>query len=1590
MRHLLVWGSGIALLAATVLGGVGCSPGDSPENPGAQDVRAAIRPKTLQAIHSAFPAAETAASSNGPTRIFGSGLATGTDPQDAAERFRKGLGQALGVDDNDLNPRDAQQARPGAHTSAQGIGLMVDEKTGQPKFWLFRYTQSKGGLPVYRAGLHTLVRNDPSNTVVWAASTVRDLASFTPRSSLRPRTPDQNKTLAAVRNTTDFKGRPMPAPTSFSKVSAPELIVFAGTEDHEAEPRMAIQYTAESSTGGKWHIVADADTGDVLNAESQILFADVTGSVTGNATQGDVAMECAPEVATPFMYAEVDGPTTESAFADVNGAYTLSTSATGTVSLTSLMGGQYFDVVNRAGALDQLVSSVVAPATADFVHNAADTDAQVIAQVNGYTNANEIRAFLLKYIPTYPIIATETDFPVDVNLSSADSPLCPGNAFYSGTALNLCLGSSSYTNTSFASVTHHEYGHHIISSGGSGQGEYGEGMADTIATLFSGQHGLGYGFLLNQCTTALRDADNTCQFDASICSSCATSPPAPYTGEIHFCGELLSGTIWSIRKALAVNYPNSYADIINKLTLNSILLHKGTSINSQIAIDLLTLDDDDGTLKNGTPHYNEICSGFTAHGMTCPALQTGMDVSPTSTLVAEGPTAGPFVPASITYTVFNLGPDTTLQYQAALLASTPWLTITNGSGALAIGETAQVTVAIDQTVAAGLAKGGYDATVQFVNQTSSVGSTTRALHLQVGVPVPIYTETFEGGLGSFSLGTEAPNLWHVSSGCASAQSGHSTPKSLYFGIDSTCNYSNSKADAGTATSVPISIADTSAVKLRFNYFLGTEGAGGSWDKATVQVSINDGAYTTVASNGSVGLALKDGSGSWQAAEVDLSPRFAGLTSATMKVRVGFDTIDSVANAYAGFLVDDVQVLAYAGGVVNTAPAVNAGSDQTITLPASASLVGAATDDGLPNPPAALTTAWSEVSGPGAVTFGSMTALSTTAAFSAPGTYVLRLTANDSVLSSMDDLTVTVNPPVNQAPVVNAGADQTITLPAAASLVGTATDDGLPNPPAAITTTWSMVSGPGTVTFANANALATSATFTVAGNYLLRLTASDGQLSSSDDLAVTVNPVQPANQAPVVNAGPDKVVTLSTPAVLTGTASDDGFPNPPGKMTLSWTKVSGPTPDPIIVASADQLTITVTFSVAGVYVFRFSASDGQYTSTDDVTVTVSPAPVNQAPAVNAGPDQAITLPGTANLSGTATDDGLPNPPGILTTTWSRVSGPGTVTFVNPNALATAATFSAAGSYVLRLTASDSALSATDDITITVSPANQAPVVNAGADQTITLPAVANLAGTVTDDGLPNPPATVTKTWSKVSGPGTVTFGTPNALTTTATFSTAGGYVLRLTANDSALASSDDIAVTVNPVATNKAPVVNAGADQTITLPAVANLVGTATDDGLPNPPAVVTKTWSKVSGPGTVTFGNATVLSTTATFSAAGSYVLRLTANDSALSASDDIAITVNAAATTPCAGLCTNPINVTVNGSYQSGNLGTGAVCYQTTSTITGGNCGNFVSPRTLTVNGTTEACSGGNWSSIPAKRNGGYCIQTTSGNQSWAYFTLY
>jgi len=224
----------------------------------------------------------------------------------------------------------------------------------------------------------------------------------------------------------------------------------------------------------------------------------------------------------------------------------------------------------------------------------------------------------------------------------------------------------------------------------------------------------------------------------------------------------------------------------------------------------------------------------------------------------------------------------------------------------------------------------------------------------------------------------------------------------------------------------------------------------------------------------------------------------------------------------------------------------------------------------------------------------------------------------------------------------------------------------------------------------------------------------------------------------------------------------------------------------------------------------------------------------------------------------------------------------------------------GTYVLRLSGSDGEKSSTDEVTIIARPppTNQAPVVGAGTDQSLVMSAesvATALAGSVSDDGLPVG-AEVIATWSMVSGPAEVVFGDPAVASTTATFTAYGDYVLKLEAADGVLFSSDEVSITVAPPPPNQPPVVQAGADRSGSLgsgPAVVALTGSATDDGLPAGSAL-TWSWSQSSGPATVVFSNATNAATQATFSAAGNYVLRLTVSDGELATYDEVAVTISA------------------------------------------------------------------------------------------------
>lgn len=540
-------------------------------------------------LRHALPGVRVSADGTRIRRVYGRPLSFGATAEQSAAAFVLSHGASLGAAPDDLRPGNCFNER-----LIQPV--MYDAATGAFKFTLVYYRQCRGGVPVFRAELRLLARNEAGFPLVLAASSLRDLGAFS--------VPEDTRAAPAVSAGQASAARFRPGLARFSPA---ELVVWAGANGATAPPRLALTFLAAGRAPDgryeKWLFVTDAETGEFLFAEDQIVFTDVQGRVDGLATVGSKADICASVALEPMPFAWVAIEDGSSSYTDADGFFVIPHDGSDQVTVQSLISGLYFTVQDYEGLDEILALSVTPPGPADFTHNADNSSERIRAQVNAYNRANAVRAWVLAQNPDYPVIATQTAFPVVVNRTDG---FCPGNAWYDGSSLNFCSAGDEFPNTAWQSVLYHEYGHHAIACGGSGQGAYGEGMSDCFSVLSVDDPVLGYGFF-GDCESGLRYADNDCRYTGIGCSSCGS--------EIHFCGQLLSGCVWSVRNELVVTEPADYLTIVSQLTVNSILLHDGDQITPDIAIDFLTLDDDDADLSNGTPHYQEITTGFGAHDM---------------------------------------------------------------------------------------------------------------------------------------------------------------------------------------------------------------------------------------------------------------------------------------------------------------------------------------------------------------------------------------------------------------------------------------------------------------------------------------------------------------------------------------------------------------------------------------------------------------------------------------------------------------------------------------------------------------------------------------------------------------------------------------------------------------------------------------------------------------------------------------------------------------------------------------------------------------------------------------------------------------
>jgi hypothetical protein len=375
---------------------------------------------------------------------------------------------------------------------------------------------------------------------------------------------------------------------------------------------------------------------------------------------------------------------------------------------------------------------------------------------------------------------------------------------------------------------------------------------------------------------------------------------------------------------------------------------------------------------------------------------------------------------------------------------------------------------------------------------------------------------------------------------------------------------------------------------------------------------------------------------------------------------------------------------------------------------------------------------------------------------------------------------------NAAPTVVARPDATVMVGESVSLDASVDDDGLPNPPGAITSTsWTQDSGPAEAQIDNPSAEDTTVSFPALGSYVLRQTAFDGQLSGSDTVTFQVNGAN--GEIPVdvrVVAGSDdaeersgNVKTTSRDLELTLEKLDHQT------VGLRFLSLDIPRFASIenawIQLQADEVhsgttNLTLAAEATG-DAATFLAVDGNISGRSTTVASAGWSPPPWLVAGEAGPAQR-----TRDLSAVIQEV-------VDRDDWSAGNDLAIIITGTGKRVAEAYEGSFQGAPLLHV-----------EYSLGGGPRNLAPTVEAGNDQTIEDGESTSVSGSVSDDGFPDPPGAIqSTTWSQLNGPPFASIGTPSSLSTAVSFPSQGTYQLRLSAFDGEKTGSDDLTVTVNP-------------------------------------------------------------------------------------------------------------------------------------------------------------------------------------------------
>ncbi|MDP7031256.1 MAG: FlgD immunoglobulin-like domain containing protein [Gemmatimonadota bacterium] len=493
------------------------------------------------------------------------------------------------------------------------------------------FRQIHHGVPVYRGDAWVVI-TDEGKVAAFGSD-------FFPERHAIPMHPTMNESdaIAAAAqsiNAVPRTDRPIDASLSYVPAPSGELL--------ELTLAYRVAFEAEAPFG-RWLTWVDARSGAVLGRTNEYHAVNVVGTV---ASEVEDYGYCDGVTTDQLAHVAVSVSGGGTGNTDENGNFDISHAGSADVTVDAYLNGPYINVNRYSGlGADAHWTGTATPGTPlqiGFNSSNARRD-----EMDSFFHGNRVHDFMKGVDPSF----TSLDYSMTTIVGRSDG-YCPGNAWWDGSGMNYCDEGSGYGNTGqMGNVVYHEYGHGVsqewyIDNGSSlSSGDMHEGNSDILGAFVNRESIVGLGFYLGNCTSGIRNSDNTLQW------------PGDNNGG-HYGGQIIAGFFWDSWQSMLAMYSQADAD-----TAAWDAWHYGRGMGTPHAQDDQVLwtfiaDDDDGDLNNGTPNHSHFCLGATNHGFTCPEILTGVIIlhSALPTMEAGGAPVSPDVTAVITSSSSTVDP----------------------------------------------------------------------------------------------------------------------------------------------------------------------------------------------------------------------------------------------------------------------------------------------------------------------------------------------------------------------------------------------------------------------------------------------------------------------------------------------------------------------------------------------------------------------------------------------------------------------------------------------------------------------------------------------------------------------------------------------------------------------------------------------------------------------------------------------------------------------------------------------------------------------------------------------------------------------